>query len=64
MDASLTVAAACAIKNSQIQQNSSMLVAHKTLQAQRQQGEAVVALIQQAEHITTQFDQGRLDVSL
>lgn len=64
MDANLTVAAACAIKNSQIQQNTSMVVAQKTLQTQRQQGEAVVALIQQAEQISTQLDQGRLDVRL
>lgn len=64
MDADLTVAVACAIKNSQIQQKTSLAVAQKTLQTQRQQGEAVVALIQQAEHITTQLDEGRLDVRL
>ena len=64
MDANLTVAAACAIKNSQIQQNTSMAVAQKTLQTQRQQGEAVVELIQQSEQITAQLAQGRLDVQL
>lgn len=41
-----------------------MAVAQKTLQTQRQQGEAVVELIQQAEQITTQLSQGRLDVRL
>ena len=64
MDANLTVAAACAIKNSQIHQKTSMAVAQKTLQTQRQQGEAVVELIQQAEQITTQLAGGRIDVQL
>lgn len=64
MDANLTVTAACALKNSEIQQNKAMVVAQKTLQTQRQQGEAVVALVQQAERISTQIAQGRLDVRL
>ncbi len=64
MDANFTVAAACAVKNSQIQQNKSVAVAQKSLQTQRQQGEAMVALIQQAEQVSTQISQGRLDVSL
>ena len=64
MDANLTVAAACSIKNSQIQQNISLAVAKQVLDTQRQQGQAAVALIEQAEQITTQIDQGRLDVDL
>ena len=64
MDANLTVAAASAIKNSQIQNQTSMVVAQKTLQAQKQQGEAAVSLIQQAAKLSTQLSQGRIDVQL
>ncbi|MCA9158795.1 MAG: hypothetical protein KDA51_02985 [Planctomycetales bacterium] len=64
MDANLTVAAASAIKNSQIQNQTSMVVAQKTLQAQKQQGEAAVSLIQQAAELSTQLSQGRIDVQL
>ncbi len=64
MDANLTVAAASAMKNSQIQNQTSMVVAQKTLQAQKQQGEAAVSLIQQAAQLSSQLSQGRLDVKL
>ncbi|MEZ6080735.1 MAG: hypothetical protein R3C09_19670 [Pirellulaceae bacterium] len=64
MDANLTVAAASAIKNSQIQNQTSMVVAQKTLQAQKQQGEAAVSLIQQAAELSNQLSQGRIDVQL
>jgi hypothetical protein len=64
MDANLTVAAASAIKNSQIQNQTSMVVAQKTLQAQKQQGEAAVSLIQQAAELSNQLSQGHIDVQL
>ena len=41
-----------------------MVVAHKTLQAQKLQGEAAVSLIQQAAELSTQLSQGRIDVQL
>lgn len=64
MDSSITAGVATAIKNSQIQNDTSMVVAQKTLQAQKQQGEAAVSLIQQAAQISTQLTQGRIDVRL
>ncbi|MEO8268095.1 MAG: hypothetical protein ABI557_00150 [Aureliella sp.] len=64
MDANFTVAAASAIKNSQIQNQTSMAVAQRALQAQKQQGEAAVSLIQQAAKLASQFSQGRIDVQL
>ena len=64
MDANLTVAAASAMKNSQIQNQTSMVVVQKALQAQTQQGEAAVSLIEQAAQISTQLSQGRIDVRL
>lgn len=64
MDANLTVAAASAIKNSQIQNQASMVVARKTLQAQKQQGESAVSLIQQAAKLSNPLSQGRIDVLL
>ena len=64
MEANLTMAAASAIKQSQIQNEAAMAVAHKSLQAQKQQGEAAVALIEQVEELSTQLAQGRIDVQL
>ena len=64
MDANLTVAAASAVKNSQIQNETSMAVAKKSLQVQKQQGEAAVALIEQVAQLSSQLAQGRIDVRL
>lgn len=64
MDANLTVAAASAVKNSQIQNETSMAVAKKSLQVQKQQGEAAVALVDQVAQLSTQLAQGRIDVHL
>lgn len=64
MDANLTVAAASAVKNSQIQNETSMAVAKKSLQVQKQQGEAAVALIDQVAQLSTQLAQGHIDVHL
>ncbi|MCA9134112.1 MAG: hypothetical protein KDA45_13185 [Planctomycetales bacterium] len=64
MDGNLTVAAASAIQQSQIHNETAMAVASKTLQSQKQQGQAAVELIQQAEQLTAQLEQGRLDIEL
>ncbi len=64
MDANLTVAAASAISQSQVQNETAMVVAQKTLQAQKQQGEAAVSLVKQVEQLSTQLAQGRIDVRL
>lgn len=64
MEANLTAAAASAIKQSQVQNETAVAVAHKSLQAQKQQGEAAVALIEQVEELSAQLAQGRIDVKL
>lgn len=64
MDGNLTVAAASAIQQSKTANEVSMAVAQKTLQAQKQQGEAVVNLVKQVEQLTTQLAQGKVDVEL
>lgn len=64
MDANLTVAAASAIKNSQIQSEAASTIAAKTLKMQRVQGDAVVELIQQAEVLSAQLASGKIDVQL
>jgi hypothetical protein len=64
MEANLTAAAASAIQQSQVQNATMMAVATKSLQVQKQQGEAAVALVQQVEQLTSQLAQGRIDVSL
>jgi hypothetical protein len=64
MEANLTPAVASAIQNSQIQNDASLAVARKTLDVQKQQGDAAVALIKQAEQLTAQLANGRVDVKL
>jgi hypothetical protein len=64
MEANLTAAAASAIQQSQVQNATMMAVATKSLQVQKQQGEAAVALVQQVEQLTSQLAQGRIDISL
>ena len=64
MEANLTTAAASAIQQSKIQNETAMVVAQKSLQAQKQQGEAAVALVKQVEQLSTQLAQGRIDVRL
>lgn len=59
-----TVAAASAVKQSQLQNQIDFAVAGKTLQAQKQQGEAAVQLIEQAAQIQEQLANGRLDVEI
>lgn len=63
MDTQLT-AAASAIQQTQVQNKVAAAVAEKSLQTQRQQGEAAVALIQQVEQLTQQLAQGTIDVQL
>jgi len=64
MEANLTAAAVSAIQQSQVQNATMMAVATKSLQVQKQQGEAAVALVQQVEQLTSQLAQGRIDISL
>lgn len=64
MEANLTTAAASAIQQSKIKNEAAFAVASKTLDAQKQQGKATVDLIQQAEQLSTQLAQGRIDVQL
>jgi len=59
-----TIAAASAVKQSQVQNQVGIAVATKTLQAQKQQGEAVVQLIDQAVQIQKQLASGHLDVQI
>jgi hypothetical protein len=64
MEANLTHATASAIQQSKVQSEIASTIAGKALQAQKQQGEAAVSLIKQAEQLSTQLAQGRIDVSL
>ncbi len=64
MEANLTVAAASAIKSSQIQNEIASTVAVKTQKVQQAQGKAAVDLIQQVEELTSQLASGRIDVHL
>jgi hypothetical protein len=64
MEANLTTQAASAIQQSQIHNETAMAVAQKTLQSQKQQGQAVVALIDQAAQLSSQISEGHVDVQL
>ena len=64
MEANLTVAAASAAKNSEIQNKIASAVAVKTLDAQKTQGDAAVSLIQQVEQLTEQLASGHIDVQI
>lgn len=64
MEANLTVAAASAVKNSEIQNKVASAVAVKTQDAQKAQGEAAVSLIQQVERLSEQLAKGQIDVQL
>ncbi len=59
-----TIAAASAVKQSQLQNQVDFAVASKTLQAQKQQGDAVIQLIDQAVQIQEQLANGQLDVQI
>ncbi len=64
MEANLTTSAASAIQQSQIKNESALAVAQKTLQAQKQQGEAAVGLVKQVEQLSAQLASGHVDVQL
>jgi hypothetical protein len=53
-----------AITNAVVQNNVDVAVASKVRQTQKQQGEAVVALIQDAAKVTEQLATGHIDVRL
>jgi Putative motility protein len=59
-----TVAAASAVKQSQVQNQVDIAVASKTLQVQKQQGDAVIQLIDQAVQIQEQLASGHIDVKI
>ncbi len=63
MDTSL-IATASAIQQSKIQTQIDYAVLGKSQQVERQQGQAAVALIEQAAQLQQQLDQGSLDVTL
>jgi enterochelin esterase-like enzyme len=64
MEANLTTNVATAIQQSQIKNESALAVAQKTLQIQKQQGEAAVDLVKQVAQLTAQLANGRVDVEL
>ena len=59
-----TIAAASAVKQSQVQNQVDVAVASKTLQVQKQQGDAVIQLIDQAVQLQDQLASGHIDVQL
>ncbi len=64
MDTNFAIATASAIKDMQLQNQVSMAMAQKTQQVQKQQGSAVVSMIQQSAELSSQLSQGRIDVQL
>ena len=59
-----TIAAASAVKQSQLQNQIDFAVAGKALQAQKQQGDAAIQLIEQAAQVHEQLASGQLDVEI
>ena len=59
-----TIAAASAVKQSQLQNQIDFAVAGKVLQAQKQQGDAAIQLIEQAAQVQEQLASGQLDVEI
>lgn len=60
----LSISAASAVKQAQVNNEVSFAVAKKTLDSQKQQGEAAVDLVQQVEQVSSQLAKGRVDVTL
>jgi len=59
-----TIAVASAVKQSQVKNQVDFAVAGKVLQAQKQQGDAAIQLIEQAAQIQKQLASGQLDVEI
>ena len=59
-----TIAAASAVKQSQLQNQIDFAIAGKVLQSQKQQGDAVIQLIEQAAQVQAQLASGQLDVEI
>ncbi|MDX1925957.1 MAG: putative motility protein [Pirellulaceae bacterium] len=59
-----TIKAASAVKQSQVENQVNLAVAGKALQAQKQQGDAVIQLIDQALQIQEQLADGYIDVQI
>ena len=59
-----TIAAASAVKQSQLQNQIDFAVAGKVLQTQKQQGDAAIQLIEQAAQVQKQLASGQLDVEI
>ncbi|GIW99386.1 MAG: hypothetical protein KatS3mg111_2719 [Pirellulaceae bacterium] len=66
INTNLTPKSASQFQQQQIQQRASVLVAKKSLDAQRAQGDAAIELLQQAEQLAqqaaAQISSGRVDV--
>ena len=59
-----TIAAASAVKQSQLQNQIDFAVAGKVLQTQKQEGDAAIQLIEQAAQVQKQLASGQLDVEI
>lgn len=60
----LSIAAASAIQQSKVLNQIDVAVVGKSQQIQKQQGDAIVALIEQAAQVQQQLASGHLDVKL
>lgn len=60
----LSIAAASSFQQSKIQNQVDVAILGKTQQIQKQQGEAAVALVEQAVQVQQQLASGHLDVKL
>lgn len=60
----LTIEAATAIQQSKIANQISSAIAKKSMDVQKFQGQAAVALVQQVANVGQQLSQGYLDVEL
>ena len=63
MESSIT-SAASAVQQAQTSNKIAHAVASRSLETQKQTGEAIVSLVKQVEQLTKQLSQGRIDVEL
>ena len=64
MEANLTTNVATAIQQSQVKNEAALAVAQKSLQVQKQQGEAAVDLVKQVAQLSAQLASGHVDIQL
>jgi hypothetical protein len=60
----LSINAASAIKQAQVSNDVAFAVAKKSMNSQKQQGEAAVDLVKQVEQVSSQLAKGRLNVTV